>query len=336
MSTLHGGPDALGVPRWDFSTNANACGPAPAAWRAVQAADATRYPDPSYRELRESLAALHGVASQRIVLAGSASEFIVRLSVAVAQRAPGAAVHAPRPGYGDYAAAARAVGLAVAASPDHGTLIWHTEPGSPEGRSSQLPEGLPGVLRVVDCAYAPLRLHGEALPLPADAWTLWSPNKALGLTGVRGAYAVAPEAALHDDALRSRVDALAPSWVLGAHAVAMLDAWTRHETQQWVRDSLATLRHWKAAQLAVCAALGWACEPSDTPYFVARWPEALPPPAQLLPRLRERRLKLRDAASLGRPGAVRLSVQPPAAQQALAALWRELVVPQALAGEGRR
>lgn len=336
MSTLHGGPDALGVPRWDFSTNANPCGPAPAAWRAVQAADATRYPEPGYGALREALAALHGVTSRRIVLAGSASEFIVRLSVAVAQQDSGAAVHGPRPGYGDYAAAARAAGLAVAASPHHAALIWHTEPGSPAGRSSPLPEGSPGALRVVDCAYAPLRLEGEAPPLPPDAWTLWSPNKALGLTGVRGAYAVAPEAIAPDDALRCHLEALAPSWVLGAHAVAMLDAWTQHETQRWLRDSLATLRHWKAAQLAVCAALGWACEPSDTPFFVAHWPDALPPPAQLLPRLRERGLKLRDTASLGRPGAVRLSVQPPAAQQALATLWRELVVPQALVGEGRR
>ncbi|WP_430422587.1 aminotransferase class I/II-fold pyridoxal phosphate-dependent enzyme [Methylibium petroleiphilum] len=335
MSTLHGGPDALGVPRWDFSINANACGPAPAAWRAVQAADATRYPDPGYRALRDALAALHGVEAHRIVLAGSASEFIVRLSVAIAHQAPGAAVHGPRPGYGDYAAAARAAGLVSAASPCQAVLIWHTQPGSPEGRSSPLPEGTPGALRVVDCAYAPLRLHGEAPPLPADAWTLWSPNKALGLTGVRGAYAVAPAAGLHDHALHRRLEALAPSWVLGAHAVAMLDAWAHRETQQWVRDSLATLRHWKAAQLAGCDALGWACEPSDTPFFVAHWPDAAPPPAQLLPRLRERGLKLRDAASLGRPGAVRVSVQPPAAQQALAVLWRELV-PQAPAVEGRR
>ena len=44
----HGGPDAQGVPLWDFSTNANACGPCPEALAAVQQADATRYPDPAY------------------------------------------------------------------------------------------------------------------------------------------------------------------------------------------------------------------------------------------------------------------------------------------------
>ena len=73
MNTDHGGPDALGVPRWDFSTNANACGPCPMALAALQQADARHYPDPAYTHLRERLAAFHGVARQRMVLAASAS-----------------------------------------------------------------------------------------------------------------------------------------------------------------------------------------------------------------------------------------------------------------------
>ena len=42
----HGGADALGAARWDFSTCANAAGPCPTALAAVQRADVTRYPDP--------------------------------------------------------------------------------------------------------------------------------------------------------------------------------------------------------------------------------------------------------------------------------------------------
>ena len=49
---VHGGPDAAGVPLFDFSTNSNACGPCPEALHTVQAADATRYPDPAYTALR--------------------------------------------------------------------------------------------------------------------------------------------------------------------------------------------------------------------------------------------------------------------------------------------
>ena len=45
---IHGGPDAQGVPRYDFSTNATACGPCPECWAAVQQADANApLPDPA-------------------------------------------------------------------------------------------------------------------------------------------------------------------------------------------------------------------------------------------------------------------------------------------------
>ena len=65
LPRTHGGPDAQGAARHDFSTNSNACGPCPAALVAVQQADATRYPDASYTRLRASLAefVLAGVRS---------------------------------------------------------------------------------------------------------------------------------------------------------------------------------------------------------------------------------------------------------------------------------
>jgi histidinol-phosphate aminotransferase len=319
--TDHGGPDALGLPRWDFSTNANACGPAPIALQAVCNADATRYPDPRHAALREALGALHGVPAARIVPAASASEFIVRATCAVALRRPGATVHSPRPGYGDHAAAASAAGLRGAAA-SVADLVWHTDPGSPFGRSQAAPEVGIGALCVIDCAYEPLRLEGSALERPARAWQLWSPNKALGLTGVRGAYAVAPADA---EAWQTSIENLAPSWPWGAHAVAMLQAWALPDAQSWLRESLETLREWKREQLAHCTELGWICEPSDMPFFVARWPSAFTNRrTRVLAGLRECGVKLRDAEPLGVPGAVRLSVQPPAAQRALVQHWREV------------
>lgn len=319
--SLHGGADALGAARWDFSTNANACGPEPGALHAVRTADATRYPDPGYTRLCEALGALHGVEPRRIVVAASASEFIVRMTTAVAIERPGARVHAPRPGYADYARAAHALGLSVDASAAAAQLVWHTEPGSPCGESQALPASAADAVCVVDRAYAPLQLDG-AREVPASAWQLWSPNKALGLTGMRGAYAVAPVAA---DRLGARLEALAPSWPLGAHGLAMLARWAEPEAQQWVRDSLATLREWKARQLDLLRGLGWTCRPSVTPFFVARWFDAAPPPGVLLPRLRHHAIKLRDAESLGLPGWVRLSVQPRDAQRALAEGWQAVV-----------
>ncbi|MEY2874690.1 MAG: hypothetical protein RLZZ373_2061, partial [Pseudomonadota bacterium] len=107
----HGGPDALGVPRWDFSTNANACGPAPMVLEQVRQVDVRRYPDPGYAALRQQLARLHGVEPVRIVVAGSASEFIRRMSLAIALIHPGARVRVPDYAYGEYAAAAESLGL---------------------------------------------------------------------------------------------------------------------------------------------------------------------------------------------------------------------------------
>ena len=326
MNAVHGGPDAQGVPRHDFSTNANACGPCPQARAALRAADRRRYPDPAYTALRAQLAAFHGVAPERIVVAASASEFIHRISAFAARAGLRHAV-LPAHGYGDYARAAAVWGLAEWGAADgHApppALHWACEPGSPLGTADAAlarwaGEGAaPGALRVLDCAYAPLRLEGAATTPPTGAWQMWTPNKALGLTGVRAAYAIAPDAAQ-----AAAVQALAPSWPLGADGVALLSTWTGAEAQAWLARSLATLRTWKAAQLRLCAALDWAVVPgSQANYFTARLPLAVADVAPALQVLRAQGVKLRDCASFGLPGHVRLGVLGPGAQRALRAAW---------------
>jgi len=320
MSRDHGGPDAHGVPRWDFSTNANACGPAPQAVEALGQVDVTRYPDPSSAALKARLAAFEGVHPRRIAIAASASEFIGRLTAAVKLQSAHASVFVPAPGYGDYGYAADAWGLRRVSSPGDASLVWVTEPASPAGQSARIPMGRDGAVVVVDEAYSALRLEGERPAMPSTAWRLVSPNKALGLTGVRGAYAVLPDGA---DAWLAALERLSPSWPLGAHGVAMLAAWTEPATQQWVRASLDTLRSWKAMQLALGAELGWSQEPGVTAHYVARWPGF--DPAAVLRGLRDHGIKLRDTTSMGLPGAVRLGVRPPEAQAALRAAWRAVV-----------
>lgn len=235
---LHGGPDSQGVPRWDFSTNANACGPCPTALAAVHQADAQHYPDPAYTGLRAALAAFHGVAIERIVVAASASEFIARVTAAVV-RAGGHRVWLPPLAYGDYAQAARAWGLQRVEEPAQAALAWLCEPSSPRGTAEAQAQAVAGTDSVVvlDRAYEPLRLEGHC-SLGTEAlervWQLWSPNKALGLTGVRGAYAIAP---LHGLILARTLEQMAPSWPLGAHAVAMLTVWVLPQTQRWLAQS---------------------------------------------------------------------------------------------------
>ncbi|HNT39258.1 MAG TPA: aminotransferase class I/II-fold pyridoxal phosphate-dependent enzyme [Rubrivivax sp.] len=319
----HGGADARGAARWDFSTCANAAGPCPTALAAVQSADATRYPDPASTALRRALAALHDVPPARVLIAVSASEFIQRVTAVTARIRPGA-VRVPRLAYGDYAHAARAWGRALhldASAPDAAvTLAWHADPTSPLGENAAAaatPAPHPAVL---DAVYAPLRLHG------ASAWTeaakdavfvLHSPNKALGLTGVRGAYAIAPARAAYDaQACCAALEAAAPSWPLSAQGEAMLLAWTTPEVQRWVQDSHAPLAAWKQSLQEGLRARGFRLWPSATNFFVAQPPRPLE-----LQQLRAEGIALRDAASFGLAGQWRVSAQPPAAQ---AALWAAL------------
>jgi histidinol-phosphate aminotransferase len=342
---LHGGTDALGVPAHDFSTNRNACGPCPLALDALQAAHAQQYPDPAYAALRARLADFHGVDAQRVLLAGSASEFIFRISAHAARLGLQRAV-LPAHSYGDYAQAARVWGLAcVRTAPAQGdpyapgpalvegaqhgaALHWACEPSSPLGQADpalarwQADNGAGADLRVLDCAYQPLRLDGRPSHVAADIWQVWTPNKVLGMTGVRAAYALAPAGAQEHVAA---LQALAPSWVVGAHGVALLEAWTTPAVQQWIARSRAQLAQWKAQQTALCAALGWQVVPGSLAnYFVAHWPlaEHAGMAARLAWLRSEHDIKLRDAASFGLRGAVRLGVLPPASQQALASAWR--------------
>ncbi|MES2609547.1 MAG: aminotransferase class I/II-fold pyridoxal phosphate-dependent enzyme [Pseudomonadota bacterium] len=328
----HGGPDALGAPMHDFSTNSNACGPCPEALRAVQQADAARYPDPHYTALREALAAFHGVPAGRILLAGSASEFIHRVTALAVQQGA-VQVGLPLHSYGDYAQAAQARGLALLRSASAAPgLQWACEPSSPLGREdaavhawAAAPADAGMALRVLDCAYAPLRLDADgmgpwtgspALP-PAHCWQLWTPNKALGLTGVRAAYAVAPKGA---EAQAQALQALAPSWTVGAHGVALLQAWVQPGVQRWLVHSLDTLRDWKQRQLTLCLDLGWAVHAGSLANYFCAQPACPDLPATLV-ALRAAGIKLRDATSFGLPGAVRMGVLAPEAQDALRAAW---------------
>jgi histidinol-phosphate aminotransferase len=330
---VHGGPDALGVPAHDFSTNGNACGPCPVALAALEAVDAAHYPDPHYTALRETLARFHCVDARRIVVAASASEFIFRVTAAVASRG-GRHVALPPHSYGDYRRAARAWGLTALTWGDEEwadgpapSLHWACDPSSPRGqeearlgaRIDRLPGGATCIL---DLAYEPLRLDG-ALPLTAAqrdrVWQLVTPNKALGLTGIRAAYAIAPRA---DRDMPEAVAQLAPSWPLGGHGVALLAAWTSPEAQARLAGSRSTLADWKARQIAVCESLGWGCLPSVANFFcVVPGVKNLP---ALATGLRGQGVKVREAASFGLPEALRLAVLPPASQDALDAAVRAL------------
>jgi len=263
------------------------------------------------------------------LLAGSASEFIFRIT-ALAAGQGARAVWLPPLSYGDYAQAAVAQGLATVNEPGDAQLLWACEPSSPLGSAqaglAALADGRQEqALLVLDRAYEPLRL--SAAPTFTNrqldsVWQLWTPNKALGLTGVRAAYAIAP---LEQEDSAAALEQLCPSWPVGAHGEAMLQAWADSEAQEWLAASLKTLREWKARQIAVCESLGWHCLPSEANFFCAQPVLSEGQGLQeALAALRTQGIKLRDTTSFGLPGHVRLGVQPPAAQHALHNAWQQL------------
>lgn len=318
----HGGPDAQGAVLHDFSTCAHPQGPCPGAWQAVQAADARRYPDPHSTALRQRLAAHHGAAPDRLLLAASASEFIQRITAAALALHDGPVV-VPGHAYGDYAAAAQAwhrpVATADAPTGGQPALRWCADPGSPCGQDDPVPPHLHAVPTVLDRAYTPLRLTGRSPWTPEDddaVFQLWTPNKALGLTGVRGAYAIAPRHA--PGPLMSRLHALEPSWPLGAHAVAMLNAWCEPDTAAWLADSQPQLAQAHAGLTAGLVQRGFASLPGVAPFVCARVPARW---REAAPALREHGVSVRDCSSFGLPGHWRLNALAAPSQ---VALWQAL------------
>jgi histidinol-phosphate aminotransferase len=317
MSRVHGGPDALGTAIHDLSTGSHPAGANPMALARVRAADPSRYPDPSYAALKALLAQRHQVAPSRLLMAASGSEFIQRITAVSVRLAPGA-VRVPQPAYGDYAAAALACGR-QAVHEGSASLRWCAEPGSPDGRSLAPPEDLAATPTVLDLAYAPLRLDGRSgWPQAArDAvFQLITPNKALGLCGVRGAFAIAPLQAPAGwvEALR----AAEPSWPLGAQGVALLEAWCDEAVQAHLAHSLAGLRGWRSALVDGLQARGFRVAAGVTPFVMARLPAAARWSAS---DLRWTGVAVRDLTSFGLPGHWRINAGPP---EALTALWKAL------------
>ncbi|MDX9844046.1 MAG: aminotransferase class I/II-fold pyridoxal phosphate-dependent enzyme [Aquabacterium sp.] len=353
-AVMHGGPDSGPVVQWDFSSNANVRLQPAALMQALVETDRCAYPDPSYTSLRATLAAASGCTPEQIVPTSGSSEGIRRLTLAAMLHGV-REVWVPHPGYGDYAAAANALGLTLRPWTDAAqalaevaerarstpVLWWLCEPCNPTGAS--LPTAFWEALQAVqaqglqlivalDRAYEPLRLIG-ADPVPDEVasacWQLWSPNKSCGLTGVRAGWMQAPEAS-HTlcGPTAAQLDRLAPSWVLSAEGVSLLSQWHLPVLQTWLAESRQQLAQWQAVQAQALSELGWTHRPGGvTPFMLSRPPlgssSQLP---ELLAALRVRGIKLRDASSFGLPGWVRWRAHEPAAGRALCLALRDLEV----------
>jgi histidinol-phosphate aminotransferase len=322
LRPLHGGTDSLPDPRYDFSSNANPLGPCPPVLAALRNTDFTRYPDPLYTRLREVLAAHHGIAADRVVVGAGASELICRLI-----RCTDGDVQQLSPTFSEYARAARLAGRRVFSAhspaaflraqvkhPGVGFVCW---PNNPTGELWPLEfvaaASAAGPL-VVDMAYASLcgPEHAAAIEAAAKhAYRLYSPNKAYGVTGVRGAYLIAPR-------LHRHLSTAAPSWVIGRDAVTFLETAIQPESRQWLARGLPELTRWRTRLADSLLQLGLPVRASPASFLMTQVGDA----SRVTAHLRRRDLRVRDASSFGLHQWIRLSAQAPAAQKALIAALR--------------
>ena len=320
--STHGGTDSLPDPRYDFSTNANPLGPCPSVLTQVRNADVTRYPDPLYTRLREVLAAFHQTSPERIVVGAGASELILRLI-----RCIEGPVQQLAPTFSEYALGARLAGRrlistrspaaflrAQSESPGVGFVCC---PNNPTGELWPLDfvaaAAAAGPL-VVDMAYAPLcdaPLTAAIEAAAGAAYRLYSPNKAFGLTGVRGAYLITPR-------IDRRIANAAPSWVIGRDAVAFLEAACDPEARAWLAQGLPQLKQWRMRLARSLQQLGLQVRESPATFLMAKVGNA----TRVAAHLRNHDLRVRDGSSFGLRQWIRLSAQRVQAQKALMAVLR--------------
>jgi len=342
----HGGPiaaelRALGLGPGDvldFSVNVNVYGPAPAMIEAIRAAPVDRYPDPTAREAREALAAARGVAADRIVIGNGAADLLWTLARVVAPA--GQTVLVVEPAFSEWRAAATAAGARVVewrASPERGfavdldevaararasdaTAIYLCMPTTPSGAAipvaevGMLSDRLPGVPLILDEAFLSLsERHGDATaPLPAGVIRVRSLTKEHGIPGVRVGYAIATPA------IAAAVEAARPAWTTGAAAQAAAIA--SCGLDRFVGDSRERLLADRRALVAGLRELGLSPLPSVTMFCAVPVGDAARLRIALLAR---HRILVRDCASFGMPGHVRLAARPAADRDRLLAALRE-------------
>lgn len=335
----HGGADGQGLIKYDFSTNANPLGPPDFLVEALKFASRVNYPDPKYCQLREHLADWHHTEPTRVLIAGSAGEWIWRLTHWMQDKQQTRRVWIPVPGYGEYQEAARRLGQECLPYQRHVDLIgriqpydllWSCEPVNPTGELT-----LPAVLQhtieqvqcvdaqiVLDLAYAPLLLEEESFAAKLDTanvWRMFTPNKACALTGIRGAYVIAPPGM---ETVAQSLEGFAPSWVMGVDGEVLLKYFVSHQTSAWLAECRAILKQWKSSQIASLENIGWQFRVSKTHFMLAKPLVEDDMMMQKLQQLRQYSIKLRDATSFGFPGYVRLRSMPPVAQEALLSCWK--------------
>ncbi len=282
-----------------LASNENPFGPSPKAIAAMAAvlAGSHRYPDPASTELREALAALHGIEADRI-LCGTGSDELIHL-VAGAFAGPGDEVLYVRYGFAVYDIAARRVGATPVVAPDRDyacdvdallaavtprtRVVFLANPNNPTGtlisaaEVRRLHAGLPAdCVLGLDCAYAEFATgeYEDGIGL-ARAFTnvvaLRTFSKIYGLAAQRIGWAYAQPAlveAMHRIRAPFNVPTTGQAGAVAALADQTFVTMTRDHTLHW--------RDWMNGEIASLGNAGLRAIPSAANFVLVEFPESGP------------------------------------------------------------
>lgn len=291
-----------------LNTNESPFGPSPRALEAMRAAaiDSQRlYPDPEAIELREALAAHHGVKPEQVFVGNGSDEVLAHAFVALLKQ-PKPLLY-PDVTYSFYPVWAQLFDVATETVPlDEGMRIrlsdYRREAGSivianpnaptgialPRAEIARLLENRPDIPVLIDEAY--VDFGGEsAVPLVADHPNLLvvqTMSKSRALAGLRVGYAIGDAGLI--EALRRVKDSF-NSYPLGR--VAQAGATESVRDDAYFRESCARVVASREAMTRQLTDLGFVVLPSSANFVFARHPAK--GGAELAAGLRERAVLVR-------------------------------------------
>jgi histidinol-phosphate aminotransferase len=315
-----------------------------AVQRAVLVAH--RYPDPSYSPLRQALADRYGIPAERIALGNGSCDLLLAAGEALLE--PGAEVVHAWPAFSEYphlaaASGARAIQVPLDAEDRHDLdaiarelsvstrLVLICNPNNPTSTALPLEriaaflETVPShVCVILDEAYCEFSLSLGDPYASVELLRQW-PNlvllrtfsKVYGLAALRAGYALCGDASF-----RRAVDLVRQPFHLNAAAQAAAVEALKHQdaVERRVTDTLA-------ARLGLeqdVRGLGLWVAQSDANFIWTHLPEEADE-AAVVSGLRERGVLVRAGASLGREGALRVTVGLPEENRRFVAALAELL-----------
>jgi histidinol-phosphate aminotransferase len=309
-----------------------------------------RYPDPSYQPLRRALSARYGVPAERIALGNGSCDILLAAGEALLE--PGTEVVYAWPAFSVYpqlaaTSGARAIQVPLDSAWRHDLdamlaeitvatrLVLICNPNNPTSTSlglerieAFLDRVPPHVCVILDEAYVEFSLALGDPYASVELLTRW-PNvvllrtfsKVYGLAGLRVGYALCASSEL-----RTAVDQLRQPFHLNVAAQAAAVEALKHQdaVEQRVVMTLAE----RSALVEGVRALGLDVAESDANFIWVVLPDAEEPAdaeAEVARGLIERGVLVRAGASLGRPGAMRVTVGTAAENERFVAALGELL-----------